>query len=130
MAPRQPAFMYYPKDWKGSKWVRFNIDTLDRMPSDPGCYVIYADGVVIYVGQAINVFRRLRAYNFRYGYGRAQMCSFESEPTFTCGELSVKVRFADRYGDWAMRELRLIKRLKPRFNCVGGGMLRRKTNAR
>jgi len=32
----------------------------------------------------------------------------------------IKARFGDKLGDWAAMEIRLISRLQPPFNCVGG----------
>lgn|SRR5579863_8856195 len=31
----------------------------------------------------------------------------------------IKAHFGTRFGDWAMREVRLITYLRPRLNCVG-----------
>ncbi len=61
---------------------------------------------------------------------RQRIGSYRIRPTYGTGHFTpwgqfnrvvVKVKTSYRYGDWAMRELRLIRRLKPDYNrtCLG-----------
>lgn len=91
-------------------------------PSIPACYVVFLNGQVGYIGQTVNLSSRMRNYQFRSGYG-------DNETISTFGFHSncyVKYRITRRFGDWAMVELRLIRRLHPELNCLGGRKLRRK----
>lgn len=86
------------------------------LPDKPACYVIQLDGTTIYVGQTVN----LKARFFSHGIKKTGPKSYKSKWGELQGDLCMKVRYAQRYGDWAMREMRLINRLAPRFNarCV------------
>ncbi len=90
-------------------------DYPDTIPEEPGCYVIYMDGRVVYVGSTTNVLKRIKAHGIRLarysnGYysawGRAH-------------RLLVKCKVGERYGEWRMWEARLIKRLQPPYNRRG-----------
>jgi hypothetical protein len=94
----------------------------ENFPPSPGCYVVYCDGKPVYIGQTTNLENRLYSYNFRYGYGGGILT-----PWNACQKLLVKYRPSKKYGDWAMIELRLIKRLQPIFNCVGSVKKRKGT---
>lgn len=108
---------FYGRDWKGSKWLAFR--EVRRVPQSlPGCYAIYADGELVYIGQAVNVRSRLSSHGYLLNHtlrGRA---------------ISFKVRFGERAGDWAMREYRLLKRLKPNQNVRFGSRPARNFAAR
>lgn len=105
-----------------SKWITVELfptegdmpDMPYQFPSIPACYVIYLDGVVTYIGQTIHLAKRMYAYEFRYAYSNNVIT-----PWGFTHRLIVKYRPSIRYGDWAMIELRLIKRLQPPQNCVG-----------
>jgi len=81
----------------GARWVRFGFGS--SLPPLPCCYCVYVDGQLVYIGQTNNLRERV-AYH-------AGHCKFPAG-------FGLKARFGDRYGDWAMRELRLIRRLSPR----------------
>ena len=106
---------YYGKDWRGSRWVKFDWEAhSDHIPPLPACYVVYVDGFVAYIGQTYDLRTRLKNYKF----SGAEYRGLFNTP-WGCGHnLIVKARFGDRHGDWAMRELRLLKRLKPPGNKV------------
>lgn len=87
---------------------------LPQFPPEPACYVIYCDGKLSYVGQTTNLKKRLASYNFRYALSNNIIT-----PWGFFRELVIKYRISRRYGDWAMTELRLIKRLQPIYNCIG-----------
>ena len=112
---------FYAKDWRGTKWVEFDPCDL-LLPDEPGCYVVLVGGKAIYVGSSTRVAQRIEAHGFRYGYGSSILCPFGS---FSVGDITLKVRFWEKWGDWAMRELRLINRLRPRFNTMGTGRKRK-----
>lgn len=86
--------------YKGLRWIEFN--PLGPLPNYPCCYVVQLDGVSIYVGQTLGL--------------RGRMHDHRPWLKTLNGRLRIKVRFAERYGDWAMREARLIRRLSPEFN--------------
>jgi excinuclease UvrABC nuclease subunit len=102
-----------------SYWQALNVFRNFDTPAVPGCYVIYFDGVPVYVGQSNNLRSRLSRHNFRHSYA----CSVHTP----WGELPNKVVITAKYkasrrrGDWAMWELRLIHRLKPDFNQTHKG---------
>jgi hypothetical protein len=90
-----------------------------EMTTGGGCYAIYCDKRLVYIGQAGNVRKRISSYRIQYGYS-----SSIYTPWGTCLNVVIKISKSRRYGDWAMKELRLIRRLKPVFNCVGGSRRR------
>lgn len=112
---KRPSFQFYPADWRTSYWVKFDGCWPEEAPLQPCCYAIYFDGVLGYVGQTSNLRKRLYAHKIgmaRYSEGVMSVWGgFDN--------ITIKAHFGRRYGDWAMREVRLIKRLQPRFNCVG-----------
>jgi hypothetical protein len=61
------------------------------LPKVAACYAIYVDGRLVYIGQA---------------------------PWGSGSRIVVKYRQSRKYGDWAMVELRLIRRLSPSGNRV------------
>lgn len=85
-------------------------------PTTGGCYAVYLDGQLSYVGCAQNLRARLSTYRFREGYGGGWFT-----PWGQCRSVRVKVRSSHRFGDWAMHEIRLIRRLRPMLNCLGLG---------
>jgi excinuclease UvrABC nuclease subunit len=95
-----------------ARWISFNPLKPNNLPPHAACYAISVDGRVVYVGQTLNL--RSRFYSHRLAKRGDIVCS----PSW--GELgssvSMKAKFGQKYGDWAMREARLISRLKPRFN--------------
>lgn len=87
-----------------------------ELPKEPGCYAFYMDGELVYIGQTQNLRSRLGMHNVRPGY-YGEMIT----PWGTCKSVSLKIKTAIKYGEWAMRELRLIRRLKPPSNRSGAG---------
>lgn len=118
---RRPSFQFYPADWEGTRWVSFTVQLPYLMPMLPACYVVYRGDDAVYVGQTSNLRKRFQNYNFRPGYGGGMNTPWgwwdEEDAT-------VKARFASKFGDWASRELRLIRRLQPELNCVGSTRIR------
>jgi hypothetical protein len=68
--------------------------------------VFYIDGEIVYIGSTANLQQRMRT---PWGKGR----------------LTLKYAISKRYGDWLMREARLIGRLRPPHNVVGNPLAQR-----
>jgi predicted GIY-YIG superfamily endonuclease len=101
---------YYPNSHTGSRWVVLDPSAYP-LPAIPACYVFYGDGRLLYVGQTTDFKARMKSHNVRLRYSNGY-----TGPWGDYREMSVKVHFGIAYGDWAMRELRLIQRLRPEFN--------------
>lgn len=93
-----------------SRWRSWTPDD-DPLPRVSACYVIYVDGILSYVGQAENVRSRL-GNHLRI----ARYSSRIETPWGAFLDVTVKYRPSEKYGDFAMIERRLIRRLRPRFN--------------
>lgn len=106
-----------------STWVTADPTIYWDLPAVPAVYALVLDGRVMYVGQSTNLFRRFNAYRMRLAYSDGTLTPWGQVP----GELVLKYSPSRRYGDWAMRELRLIRRLRPAWNCVGSTAPRRLT---
>lgn len=88
---------------------------LSRIEHAPGCYAIYIDNQLAYIGQSVNLHLRFR----RWGFCRRISDSFDTPwGLVPVGSLKVKVAYSRKFGDWAMRELRLVRRLRPRLNTI------------
>ena len=101
-----------------SNWmvVSFDEKQWPKIESRPGCYVVYLDGVLSYVGQSTNVRERLlRGHQIEW----AKYSKRTVTPWGRFLSVIVKIAYSRRYGDWAMRELRLIARLQPHLNRAG-----------
>ena len=100
-----------------SNWRPIWLDFPDVIPKEPACYAILVSGRVVYVGQTSNLQARFRGHRFRIEKGM-MILPWGSFPQHL---VTAKARFGRRYGDWAMRELRLIMRLQPHFNVKSKG---------
>lgn len=100
-----------------SRWQEHEFDCFGprATPAKGACYVIYLDGVLTYIGQTGNFKARLANYNIRPGYADCTILT----PWGPCRSIKIKVNYGRRFGDWATREVRLIRRLQPPANCVG-----------
>lgn len=104
-------------------WRRYNFYPFEEWFSitrGAGVYAVYCDGVLIYIGQSADVLKRLESYKMNYGFSNGRIYT----PWGFCKDLYVKVRSARRMGEHLMIEARMIARLKPKFNCVGGNRQR------
>lgn len=103
------SFYTAPLAWR-------EIDPYDCrfLPNGGGCYAVYGEGGIIYIGQSSNLKVRLLSYRMRPDYGDGYITPWGNFSGF-----KLKIKPSRRYGDWAMRELRLIRRLRPRFNRAG-----------
>ena len=95
-----------------------------RLPREPACYAVYCDGKLVYVGQTMDLSTRLRKHGFDY----ARYSNSVITPWGQFGSILIKYRPSRKFGDWAMIELRFIRRLHPRFN--GGGFAVRSRDAK
>jgi excinuclease UvrABC nuclease subunit len=97
------------RSWRPQSWEiggRLNPDLAC-------CYAFYFDGNLGYIGQTGSLKKRLRSYRIH------RIGDLIETPWGTFSSVLMKVRPSKKYGDWAMIELRLIKRLQPPFNCAG-----------
>lgn len=90
----------------------------------PGCYAIYCDDVLVYVGSSTNLRARCLAYGRHSRFARHPAGRHIPVLRFPWGISSyrgfyVKVKYSRRLGDWLMWEWRLIARLQPRHNRLG-----------
>lgn len=98
-----------------SKWKTFQLfPKADSLPTAPCVYVVYFDDELRYIGQTNGFRNRFSGHAFRYGYDKNIITPWAMVSHKT--KITIKARFSERYGDWAMWEIRLIKKLKPPFN--------------
>jgi excinuclease UvrABC nuclease subunit len=101
-----------------SRWEQLNF-SFERtaIPALPGCYVIYLDDELVYVGSTLNLRNRLAAYELYWHCPEDRFSTKWGEYR----KVRIKVKIGGKYGEWAMTELRLIRKLKPKFNilCLG-----------
>ena len=88
-----------------SRWERIDPARASRIRHGTCVYVIYRDGAVAYVGKSSGLYMRL--YRHR---------KYQTGLDFKAGNILVKASFDRRYGEHAMRELRLIAKLNPPLN--------------
>jgi hypothetical protein len=90
-------------------WITVAVQDWNKVAEAAGVYAIYKNGTLRYVGSTTNLRGRLYGHCRRLGL---------------CGDYGyvpesnhyAKVSFSKREGDWLMRELRLIQKLKPAWN--------------
>ncbi len=107
---------------RAGKWTPID-SILGSMPGwsrASGCYALYIDGRLVYIGSSGNIYARLSIYR------RACHISTQTEPGpllqtpfGSGGSLTAKIKLSRRYGDWLMVEARLIRRLQPCANTLG-----------
>lgn len=100
------------RSFRKSKRLRWYAGDFLRteFPSVGASYVFIVQGVAVYVGSTSNLNTRMRQHR-------------SSDKCVDPESIVVKYRPSKRYGDWAMLELRLIRRLRPSGNikhCMGG----------
>jgi len=98
-----------------SKWKTFGLfPEKGELPSKPCVYAVYFDKELVYIGQTNSLKNRFGGHAFRYGYAKNIHTPWQDVPSFV--KIQIKAKFTERLGDWAMWEIRLIRRLKPLFN--------------
>ena len=96
-----------------SNWKKLNPCDIASVPNTPCVYCFIHKNVVVYVGSTLRFRSRFYEHNIRYGYAKNIVTPWGS---FDDGSVLLKIKPFKKYGDWAMNELRLIKKLKPIFN--------------
>jgi len=98
-----------------SGWIRKSWPFV-RLPNKPAVYAIYFDGKLKCIGQSSNLSVRFsdHAKGIRFG----SHCTIETRWGAFPDETNIEIKYHHgwRYGDWAMREIRLISRINPEFN--------------
>lgn len=85
-----------------------------------GVYAIYINGTLVYVGQSVDIPGRLRSHGIKWKRRHGKIMLHTRWTGWVSGaRIGVKVRASAAYGDWLMREARLIRRLRPAFNRTG-----------
>ena len=103
-------------EWMPGKWITLNGVDGSFAPALPGVYVILFNREAVYIGQTNNLRLRLMRHNIRYGYARNVHTPWGSFPDDV--GIKCKIKLSRKLGDWAMWEIRLLHKLKPRFNSV------------
>ena len=100
---------------KGQSWLQLNyLESIRTIPIVACCYVIYFDGELKYIGSTNNLRNRFSGHAIRYGYWKDLITPWRDFDLPV--EMIIKYAPSRRYGDWLMREARLIRRLQPAFN--------------
>lgn len=105
------------------RWVEYDLMQGGRLPRFSGVYAVMFDGRLVYVGSSVDIANRFSEHKIRYGYGANIITPWCDLPATS--RVTIKVRRSRIHGDWAMWELRLIRRLKPQFNRRSVGRMRR-----
>jgi excinuclease UvrABC nuclease subunit len=95
--------------WERHDWPRW------KLPHCAGVYAVYIDGQLVYIGQSSDIANRIANHRFRFGYRKNVILPWNGDVPDT-SKISLKIKRSKRFGDWAMWELRLIRRLKPIYN--------------
>ena len=99
-----------------AQWRRAMLPEQEHhIPSEPGCYVVYLNGFLAYVGSTRNLQRRM----LNYGIRLSRKTGLSKTPWGEASLVTIKYKTSLKYGDWLMLEARLIRRLRPRGNRVG-----------
>jgi excinuclease UvrABC nuclease subunit len=110
-----------------SKWKCVGVDGIDSVPQRPGVYVVYKHLELMYVGQSINLWKRLVAHR-----AAAYKRTSRNSPLGLVGMDGLKFKYRlypERSGEWLSSEYRLVSRLKPPLNSVSGDRIRRQLEA-
>lgn len=96
--------------WKSIDFLKDRLN----LPVVACCYIIYFDGELKYIGSTNNLRNRFSGHAIRYGYAKNIHTPWGDFPS-SIGVI-IKYRPSTTYGDWLMREARLIKKIQPPFN--------------
>jgi hypothetical protein len=102
-----------------SRWSSHDVFSLEQVPSAPGCYTFYLNGILFYVGSSENLKTRLLSYRISQRRDATTGHRLIITPWGEAETVTVKVSGSARFGDWLMRERRLIARLQPPGNKRG-----------
>jgi len=96
-------------------WQSINLmEQRNKLPNAPATYVIYFDGDMVYIGSSKDIRNRFSGHAFRYNYGKEIITPWQEIPNTVA--ITLKYKTTKKIGEWSMREIRLIYRLKPLFN--------------
>lgn len=96
------------------RWVMFDPIGGFDMPSAPAVYAVYFGPELVYIGQTSDLRARFSQHKFSRGPGGDTHTPWGALDTAI--QVKVKAKISRRYGDWAMIELRLLRKLRPRLN--------------
>jgi hypothetical protein len=99
---------------QGSRWRTITATDQDYPPF-AGVYVFLIDNKPAYIGSSKNLRFRLREYQVRLSFLGDSIIT----PWGTHTNVSLKVKFSRRKGEWLFDEYRLIDRLRPTHNKSG-----------
>lgn len=85
-----------------------NVNAYTRFPAAAAVYVVYVDSSLYYVGSTNNLDVRMRS----------SWCRKDKDPHMREATIDIKFSLSIKYGDWLMKEARLIQRLGPRANVI------------
>jgi excinuclease UvrABC nuclease subunit len=99
-----------PSRWKIADW---RTEAWCEIPAEAGVYVIYVNGHLLYIGSSCNLKKRLNTRRINFATGGP----YEIKTPWGWAD-SVKVKYSKskKFGDWLMREVRLIRRIRPEDN--------------
>ena len=96
-------------------WLEFDYMEARRgLPKVACCYAVYLNGQLCYIGSTNDLRNRFSGHAFRHSYGNTFITPW-GEFRLPL-DFALKYRPSTKYGDWLMREARLIRRLQPVFN--------------
>jgi excinuclease UvrABC nuclease subunit len=96
-------------------WQSINLmEQRNKLPNAPATYAIYFDGDMVYIGSSKDIRNRFSGHGFRYGYARNIITPWHEIHDSVA--ITLKYKITKKIGEWSMREIRLINRLKPLFN--------------
>lgn len=98
-----------------SNWTTIDFVSDLYFQNAPGVYAIYIDGVLVYIGSTNNIKSRMCQHQICL----ARYSNSVVTPWGYFTDVKIKIRRSQCFGDWAMIELRLIRKLRPRFNYRG-----------
>lgn len=99
---------------KRGNWYRVDPSDHFNLPRIPVVYAIFSKKKLVYIGSTQNLRHRFNNL-IRLGY----TADHYHTPWGTLEKVRMRYSPSKKYGDWLMRELRLIRRLRPRFNRLG-----------
>ena len=98
-----------------SKWKKFGLfPDKSALPNKPCVYGVYFNDDLVYIGQSTSLSNRFSGHAFRWGYAKNIHTPWQVISSDV--RIDIKAKFSERLGDWAMWEIRLIRRIKPLFN--------------
>lgn len=95
------------------KWITIDFLIPRAFAERSAVYVIYIDNKLVYVGESINLYNRMTSYRGN----EIKICNGKISTIWGKGfSVYVKAKYPSKYGEEAMIERRLIRRLRPICN--------------